>query len=517
MASKSNLVNLDAMILREDFATESDEAFSSDSIRSFSVKDFDLYANIIKKPDFQRETNHWSPQQVASLLESYTTGDLIPSVILWQGSFIFVIDGGHRLSALRAWVLNDYGDGDISQKFFNYNIPKEQLAAAKKTRDLVNSKVGAWLDIKEKISGSQGRISPEENRRLSKILTQALTIQWVNGDADKAEGSFFNINMKGTPLDEVEEYLLKNRHKPTAIAARAVIRAGYGHKYWSKFESLVAKAIEEEAKRLNSIIFDPDVKAPIKTLELPLGGSRGVRVAIQLLIDFITSATYGSDSKVNICDDNDGKETLKCLKKSIQLANRITGNDKGSLGLHPAVYFYGPSGRHSSPMFLGTAFLISKNIQNNNRVFFKKFTAIRGALEQILIKRKEIIALIIQKHMSKRRAYAYMDILEKIIADLLSGKKSISESDIITYGGLIGGVFKGEKSATSPEFNDDVKSQAFISSALKGGVKCAICGGYIDSAKSVSYDHIKRVREGGKGSSKNCALTHPYCNQAIKN
>jgi hypothetical protein len=28
--------------------------------------------------------------------------------------YIFVIDGGHRLSALRAWMEDDYGDGTIS-------------------------------------------------------------------------------------------------------------------------------------------------------------------------------------------------------------------------------------------------------------------------------------------------------------------------------------------------------------------------------------------------------------------
>ncbi|HEK6320499.1 TPA: DUF262 domain-containing protein [Yersinia enterocolitica] len=517
MASKSNLVNLDAMILREDFATESDEDFSSDSIRSFSVKDFDLYANVIKKPDFQRETSHWSPQQVTSLLESYITGDLIPSVILWKGSYIFVIDGGHRLSALRAWTLDDYGDGEVSQKFFNYNISKEQLSTARKTRALINSRVGAWADIKNKASGAAGKTTQDEKRRISKILTQALTIQWVNGDADKAEGSFFNINMKGTPLDEVEEYLLKNRHKPTAIAARAVIRAGYGHKYWSKFEGAVAKAIEEESKKLHSIVFDPDVKAPVKTLELPLGGSRGVRVAIQLLIDFITSATYGIDSKNKQLDDNDGKETLKCLKKSINLASRVTGNDKGSLGLHPAIYFYAPSGRHSSPMFLGTAFLISKNIQSNNKDFFKRFTKVRGGLESTLIKRKELISLILQKHMSKKRAIAYMDILERIITDLNGGKKNITEHDIISYGGFSGKVFNGIKNTEQVEFSEDVKSEVFITSALKGAVKCSICSGYIDVAKSVSYDHVKRVREGGKGVVNNCSLTHPYCNQSIKN
>lgn len=368
MASKSNLVNLDAMILREDFATEAEEDFSSDSFRSFSVKDFDLYSNVIKKPDFQRETNQWSPQQVSSLIASYVSGDLIPSVILWRGSYIFVIDGGHRLSALRAWVLDDYGDGPVSQKFFNYQISKEQLESGRKTRELVEKNIGSWQGLKDKISNADA--TSEEKKKISKILTQALTIQWVSGDEDKAEVSFFNINMKGTPLDDVEEFLLKNRKKPTSIAARAVIRAGFGHKYWSKFDLPTAKQIEILSKKIHSIAFDPDIQSPVKTLELPLGGSRGVRVAIQLLIDFIGAATYGVSSKSTEKDDVDGTNTINCLKQSIKLFNRITGNDNGSLGLHPAVYFYGPSGRHSSPMFLGTSFLLAKHIRNNNKSFF---------------------------------------------------------------------------------------------------------------------------------------------------
>jgi len=44
---------------------------------------------------------------------------LIPAIILWNsGRYIFTIDGAHRLSALIAWVLDDYGDGIISQTFF---------------------------------------------------------------------------------------------------------------------------------------------------------------------------------------------------------------------------------------------------------------------------------------------------------------------------------------------------------------------------------------------------------------
>ena len=48
-------------------------------------------------------------------------------------------------------------------------------------------------------------------------------------------------------------------------------------------------------------------------------------------------------------------------------------------------------------------------------------------------------------------------------------------------------------------------------------IKCPICNGYLDPEKSVSYDHVVRRREEGTGDEENCQLTHPYCNQSIKN
>lgn len=56
----------------------------------------------------------------------------------------------------------------------------------------------------------------------------------------------------------------------------------------------------------------------------------------------------------------------------------------------------------------------------------------------------------------------------------------------------------------------------FIDVALRNALKCPICQGYLDTEKSVSYDHIVRVREGGDGNSDNVQLTHPYCNQSVK-
>ena len=94
-----------------------------------------FFATRLRKPDFQRETAHWSPDKVVELVRSFVDADLIPAVILWQaGSFSFVIDGAHRLSALIAWVLDDYGDQKRSLEFFGGRISEEQRRVAERTR-----------------------------------------------------------------------------------------------------------------------------------------------------------------------------------------------------------------------------------------------------------------------------------------------------------------------------------------------------------------------------------------------
>lgn len=210
---------------------------------------------------------------MVSLLECFVNGDLIPSVILWQSpTYLFVIDGGHRLSVLRAWVEDDYGDGPTSETFFGYQISDEQRKTADKTRALVDKTIGTWQHYQARIA-DEG-LDPNERRKLNAVVSRGLPIQWVKGDADKAESSFFKINTKGTPLDDIEELLLRNRRKPTSIAARAIIRAGKGHRYWSGFCPETATEIETTAKGLHAILFEPEIQRPIKTLDLPLGGPK---------------------------------------------------------------------------------------------------------------------------------------------------------------------------------------------------------------------------------------------------
>jgi len=521
MSIRSNLVNLDAMIKREDFATSGVESSSFENVSTISLRDFTkggLIGPSLRKPDFQRETNHWSPEQVASLIECFINGDLIPSVILWQSpTYLFVIDGGHRLSVLRAWIEDDYGDGHISQPFFGYQITDEQKRNADKVRTLVNKKFGSWKQLS--LKNEDGNLDLIERKKLNAIITRGLPIQWVKGDADKAESSFFKINTKGTPLDDIEELILRNRKKPLAIASRAVIRAGKGHRYWSSFSEEKAEEIEKLSKRLHSALFDPEMQRPIKTLDLPLGGPKSVRTAIQALIDLMLIASQnqqGLPKKLeDTADDSDGTETLSALNKTIALVKRVTGNDGGSLGLHPAVYFYGPTGRHSGPMFMGTMLLIGRKLANNDKHFFEKFTKIRNELESILINQKDLISTILQKNVSSKRVERYADFIDELIKRL-ANNSSPNEQELVAMAGLEGKLVIGGELSSGKDFNDEAKSEAFITTALKAALKCPICNGYLDMEKSVSYDHVVRAREGGKGTASNCNLTHPYCNQSVK-
>jgi len=93
----------------------------------------------------------------------------------------------------------------------------------------------------------------------------------------------------------------------------------------------------------------------------------------------------------------------------------------------------------------------------------------------------------------------------------------ITESNIVDWAGLTGKIVVGTEKTKSTNFSDDVKSKIFIRDTLKYSMTCPICHGYIDTNKSASYDHIIRKSEGGLGNIENGQITHPYCNQSIKN
>ena len=102
-----------------------------------------------------------------------------------------------------------------------------------------------------------------------------------------------------------------------------------------------------------------------------------------------------------------------------------------------------------------------------------------------------------------------------LIAEFAEGR-TVTADQAITQLDLRGNIINVEAIPGSTFFSDDVKSMAFMSKALDNALKCSICGGYLDAAKSVSYDHKEPRRDGGKGNVENADLVHPYCNTGYK-
>jgi hypothetical protein len=221
-------VNLDALVPREDFEVE-DVISSGKKKETISIEDIKVdsfFFSNLRKPDFQRETNEWESEKVAELIRSFVSGDLIPAIILWRssGGYLFVIDGSHRMSALAAWVNNDYGDGTASKLFYDGIVPPEQMEVADATRKLVEKIVGSYSDFRLALTNPD-KVRPDIAQNAKNLAALAIQLQWVEGDAAKAENSFFKINQQAAPIDTTELKLLKERRKPESIAARAIIRS----------------------------------------------------------------------------------------------------------------------------------------------------------------------------------------------------------------------------------------------------------------------------------------------------
>ncbi|HKX78424.1 MAG TPA: DUF262 domain-containing protein, partial [Novosphingobium sp.] len=274
----ANKVNLDALIRREDLAVgdgvTSGET-GDDKISIASIGGSTFFTGPLRKPDFQRETVHWEPKKIVDLIAAFLDRRLIPAVILWRaGNLNFVIDGAHRLSALLAWVWDDYGDGDRSKALFGSPLPPEQIAIAQRTRKLISKEIGPYALYKAALDYPQA-VDEKIKARVSNLSVVHIIAQWVPAATkDAAEDSFFKINDSATPLEPTERRILRSRGSAAAIAARAIAHGGKGYAYWGAFSEDVQKKITGPAEEISDLLFKPPLASTgaIDTLDVPVAG-----------------------------------------------------------------------------------------------------------------------------------------------------------------------------------------------------------------------------------------------------
>jgi hypothetical protein len=513
-------INLDALIQREDFEVQDtiNPGKKKETISIEDLKPDSFFFSNIRKPDFQRETNEWDGRKIADFIESFLDGDLIPALILWRSpsGYVFVIDGSHRLSSLAAWINDDFGDGKISKMFYDGIIPEDQIQLAEETKRLIRKRIGSYDDFKLALTNPE-KVHNNIIQRAKNLSALAIQLQWVEGDANKAESSFFKINQQAAPINKTELVLLESRKKPNCIAARAIIRSGKGHKYWSGFTSQNQLRVQELAKEVNAILFAPPLQTPIKTLDIPIGGKIYSAQTLPLILDFVNIVNNVSPTfKDTLLDDISGEETIKYLERARKIAFRINSNHPSSLGLHPIIYFYSQDGRHKVASFFAVVSFVLQLEKENS---FISFTEVRPAFEDFLIRYDYIIQQIVRKYRSAIASYIHIkDFFFAIIKELNSGKTAEQAIELLLktekYNYL--SLLAENEVITSDEFTSERKSAVYIKEALSSAPKCKICGGFIHR-NSISIDHIKRKQDGGTGAIDNGQITHPYCNTTVKN
>jgi hypothetical protein len=541
-----NGVNLDAFVKRDDFRLENNvEDFDDYGLTTekvlFELEKSSMFFSLLRKPDFQRETVYWEPLKVCNLIENYLDGDLIPAIILWRSpsNLVFVLDGAHRLSVLAAWVNDDYGDGEISKNYYGDFIPEKQLKLARKTRELVNKRIGSYKDHQSMVNNSNA-IKLARARRMS---LRKIDIQWVRGNAEKAEEAFFRINQNAAKISKTEIVLLKERKSPLTIAARAILRNGTGHKYWSNFDETVQLNIEKVATEVHQLLFEPTINGKIiNTLELPIGGNTPSNKSLTMIFDLIKIIndryTLKTDSEternlpqieqLNLFeeeikkeskhiseDDEDGSLTIDVLNRCKSLLSRICSKKSNSLGLSSIVYIYS----HRTGNFQVTSLMALVEFVKHleERQLFNEFTNVRGELEELIIEHNGFIEQIISKYGSGSKGYKHLkNLLVKILEELNQGKSKpeVLQSILNTFNYLrISSMSNRENEPIN--FSSSTKSALFIKESLNQMLKCKICKGHITS-NSITYDHIVRRRDGGVGNLDNGQLAHPYCNSVYK-
>jgi hypothetical protein len=234
MPENSVNVYLDHLILRESLRYHRpQEAIETDQNKPNKLPIINLDPNrsntlrYLRKPDFQRATWAWSPQECVDLLESVIKRQVIPSIIMWtspDSGLDYILDGGHRLSVVIAWLKNDWGF-ESAKEFDDPTLRRDIQRIAREVEELVKIKIGSiseYIDAEIELQKLLDEGYAPKNVLEPKIFNRGrfyqelskgfvtFDILWASGNYETAEQSFLKINKSGRQLLDWEIILWRN-------------------------------------------------------------------------------------------------------------------------------------------------------------------------------------------------------------------------------------------------------------------------------------------------------------------
>ena len=561
-------VFLDHMIRREDLLyNRSDKKPNEATPKTLTLSLQELLdapnsrTRYLRKPDFQRATIAWSPLDCVLLLESVLTQQVVPSVIMWLSpeNYQYVLDGGHRISVVLAWLRNNWGGNLGSEMYGDEKLEQDSRKAAREADALLIERgIGKFEEYEAaqhqyELLEKEGKDPDAElDTKKSKyaatyrnLLNIGFDIQWVRGDYTVAEKSFLRINKSGRRLSDWETALVENRQSSfTRLIVSASNTANATHCWPIKVNGTptsqqVKKQVDqilEEITTLNNMLFQPSYQTPIKTLTQPLVATPYTQPEMKpyYLSELLTivEGYRGTSSETEELMDRDNnlqpeeivKNGLQYAKHAVESFSHITGSSPRSLSLVPVLYFYNSNGIFVRGLLYGFIYWLlqgsDEDIKNKKRLF----SAHRAGFEQVLLANKENILRRIGRRIGSgpevtTQTASYFDGLLKLLIQYKN--EYISESFVTANVELIDKLKLPDKDkkeelelieGDNRDFNDRQKASAVLRAYLDNPIRCGICNGILDPASDIQHDHITEWYKGGKTTADNQRLVHPFCN-----
>lgn len=499
---------------------------------------------LLRKPDFQRETSAWNPDDCVRLLESIVKGLIIPSLIVWKSpdnSFLYILDSAHRISVMRAWVIDDWGDKATEDYYERHEYFDEIRQAAQVVRARINAQIGSYDDFTtagknyftaSKEGSPRDRLSKKEYERgvfYTEMLQEAgFHIQEVSGDYEVAEASFLRINKSGQPLDDWETTLIENRNSSFARAVMSVANGGAG-RYWpesTQDDALDSKSgiITKISGELHRRIFVPPLKTPIHDANVPfIATSKFFPKHAYLLelfpvimktedVDLLFSRDKGSEPAAVI---NNGYEIIQ---RTTAVFDHLTGtsNNPLSMSLVPLFYFYTTIGRFVRSSLYGFIAWIMSGSQDDIRTRKVIFSVHRGRFEEILFT-EDLAGAISRRAGSGPRGIAatvqfYQKLLELLVGDPSPIGDKQFHTKLVKIISSLTTPSKKQSDNTGRVFTSAQKTKINLREIFKSAIRCEICEGILDLRLGVQYDHTVRYADNGPTAVDNGRPTHPFCN-----
>ncbi len=562
-----NRVCLDHHIRRQGIRYYKDDAeFKKRKSSNFNDADNDRrirYADIngdwfsnIRKPDFQRETNAWTPEQCVKFLESVVRGRIIPSIILWESEEsgrIFVLDGAHRLSVIRAWMVNDWGDRE--DKYYERKDKEKVSLTATKTRELVKNTIGSFKNFEEAFNEREALIDNDESPKSKMtewrylqatfyakafLSNKSLYAQWVVGDYESAEQSFLSINRQGQALDPWEANLIEYRKGSYSRSIMSIANGGEPGHYWPENnlenDSIqIVSSLPEIAEKIYKKLFVPPFKIPIRELTVPLMVAPAYFQKHKYLLEVVPLIVY---SKIAL----DVEKQMQLLKRDykgeqsevINNANYLLTtldshlenivsieNSSKSLSIVPLFYWYNQRGQYNRALFYGFMFWLLSGTENDIKQRKLLFTLVRGNFEHAIFTYKKDISdfLILGGSgaglkSTKQTAGFFQNLLEGLLKNIELEKES-EELETLFFVALNASKKSRKKTAkSSRNVSSRDKTQVNIREMFKASTRCYLCGGIVNlSYGGIQYDHVEDYAKTQQTDLDEIMPTHPYCNR----